>query len=309
MKFAKDSQVLIQGITEPLGELHATLMKDYGTNVVAGVSPGCGGQKVGEIPVFDLVEQAIATVGTIDTSMIFVPPYGVLDAAYEAIAAGVRQIIIVTAGVPPLDMVKLVRKAEATETLVVGPNCPGIIVPGRVLLGTHPGQLYSPGSVGIISCSGTLTYQVALELTQAGLGQSVVVGIGCDAIVGSSFSQWLQILDEDEHTEVIVVVGETTTDGGEELAAHYIAEAIDKPVIAYIAGQHAPVERRWSHASNLLAAKLSAKKAKEGNVEADDADSVNRKIAAFKQRNISLVERPSDMIQLLNKLLTSSKQS
>ena len=193
MNLTPESKVLIQGITEPLFSTHAARMKAYGTNVVAGVNPGQGGQILHDIPVFDLVEQALAAVGAVDTTIIFVGPYQALDAALEAISAGIRQIIIVSAGMPPLDMVRLLRKTEATETLVVGPNSPGIIVPGKILLGTHALEFYIPGRIGIVSRSTTLTYEIALELTKASLGQSISVSIGSDAIAGSSFLQWLQI--------------------------------------------------------------------------------------------------------------------
>ena len=186
MNLTPESKVLVQGITEsPASTRAALMMKAYGTNVVAGVSPGRGGLDLEGIPIFDLVEEAVAAVGHVDTTVILVDPYWVLDAALEAIAAGIRQIAIVTEGVPPLDMVCLVRKAEATETLVIGPNSPGIIVPDKLLLGTHPKEFYTPGPIGVISRSSTLTYEVALLLTEAGLGQSMAVCIGCDAIVGS----------------------------------------------------------------------------------------------------------------------------
>ena len=207
MNFSPESKVLIQGISEPLGSIYAPLMQAYGTQILAGTHPGQGGESLHGIPVFDLVESAVSQLGPIDTSIIFTRPYAVLDAALEAIAANIRQIVLVTEGVPPLDMVALLRKAEATETLVLGSNSPGIIVPGQVSLGTHPPDFYTAGAVGLISRSGTLTYEIALELTQAGLGQSIGVSIGGDAIVGSSFPQWLQILDEDEATEVIVFGG------------------------------------------------------------------------------------------------------
>ena len=304
MNFSPNSKVLVQGVTEPLGGRHAALMKAYGTNVVAGVSPGHGGQELDGIPIFELVEQATAAVGTVDTTLIFEPPYLVLDAAYEAIASGIRQIIIITAGMPPLDMVRLVRKAEATETLVVGPNCPGIILPGQLLLGTHPTQLYTPGKVGLISCAGTLTYEVALELTKAGLGQSIGVGIGRDAIVGSSFAQWLQILDEDEQTQAIVLVGEIAGNGGEEAAARYIKEAIDKPVVAYMAGQQVPREKLRGHAGTVIAAQLLGQEGKQKvtSVRAD-LDIAARKIEVFKRAKIPLASRPAEIVKLLKKVL------
>ncbi len=305
MNFTPDTKILIQGITEVLGSTHAALMKAYGSNVIAGISPGCGGQTVEDIPVFDLVEQALRQVGPVDITVIFVKPYGVLDAALEAISAGIRQIIIITEGMPPLDMVKLVRKAEATDTLVLGPNTPGIIVPEKVLLGIHKSDFYTPGSVGLISRSGTLTYEIALQLTQAKLGQSIAVGIGSDSILGSSFAQWLQILDEDDNTEAIVLVGEI---GGssEEEAAHYIAEAIDKPVVAYIAGLHAPKGKRLGHAGDIMAAQLST--GKTFNIVGADPDTAQSKIQAFKAAKIPVASNPAQIPALVKKALKHKKK-
>ncbi|NJO42867.1 MAG: CoA-binding protein [Cyanobacteria bacterium CRU_2_1] len=294
MNFTSDSKVLIQGITEPLGAAYAPLMRSYGTQVVAGVGAGYGGQVIEGIPVFDMVEQALGHVGRVETTVIFGPPYLVLDAALEAIAAEIRQIIIITEGVPPLDMVHLSRKADATETLVVGPNCPGIIVPGQILLGTHPPSFYIPGSVGLVSRSGTLTYEVAFELTHAALGQSIAVGIGGDRIPGSSFQQWLQILDEDDQTDVIVLVGEIGGDS-EEVAARYIAEAIDKPVVAYIAGRTAPKGQLMGHAGAIIASQIV-----DLGVEIGTAES---KLTAFKQSKIPVADRPSQIPELVKKVL------
>jgi len=300
MNLTPDSQVIVQGTTISPSLAHAVVqMKTYGTCVVACVSPGQSGQELSGIPVFDLVEQVIANVGEIDISMIFVHPYKVLDAALEAIAAGIRQLIIVTEGMPPLDMVHLVRKAEITETLVVGPNCSGIIIPDKLLLGTHPSEFYKPGNVGLLSRSSTLTYEVAAELTQAGLGQSIAVSIGSDFIVGSSFLQWLEILDEDENTDVIVLVGEM---GGtsEEEAASYIAEAIDKPVVAYIAGLHAPATKLLGHASLLMTSKVVTNMVDAGTVES--------KISAFKTAEVLVAERPSEVPILVKKALKRRKK-
>jgi len=296
MSFTSDHKVLVQGITGALGVLYAPLMKAYGTQVVAGVAPGHGGQRVADIPVFDLVEQALEAVGKVDTTVIFVEPYRVLDAALEAIAAEIRQIVLITEGVPPLDMVRLARKADGVETLIVGPDSPGIIVPGQVLLGTHPPEFYTPGSVGLLSRSGTLTYEVALQLTQAGLGQSIAVGIGGDRIVGSSFQQWLQILEEDDQTDVIVLVGEIGGDS-EETAARYIAEAIDKPVIAYIAGRTAPKNQPMGHAGAIIASLVAG-----WGTEIGTADS---KIAAFKEAGIPVADRPSQISDLVKQALSS----
>ncbi len=292
MNLQPDSKILFQGITAELSATHGVQMKVYGTKVVAGVNPGLGGQTFDDIPVFDLVEQALAEVGLIDTTLIFVPAYQALDAALEAISAGIRQIIIVSSGMPPLDMVHLLRKAEATETIIVGPNSPGIIIPGKLLLGTHRSEFYIPGAVGIVSRSSTLTYEIALELTKAGLGQSMAVSIGGDAIAGSSFLQWLQMFDSDDATEVIVLVGEL---GGnsEEAAAHYITETINKPVIAYIAGRKAPAGRHWGHTGTLAA--VVGRGADVGTVQS--------KLAALKSAKIPIAEKPSQIPDLVKKAL------
>lgn len=290
MNLHSDSKVLIQGFCEPLSATHAVRMRAYGTNVVAGVSPGHGGQTLHDIPVFDLVEQALAVVGPVETTIIFVKPYQALDAALEAIAAGIRQIIIISAGMPPLDMVHLLRKAEATETLVVGPNSSGIIVPEKILLGTHASEFYTSGPIGIISRS-TLSYEIAWSLTKAGLGQSISVSIGSDVITGSSFLQWLQILDEDETTQAIVLVGEP---GGasEEAAAQYVAEAIDKPVIAYVAGCHAPAGKYWGHVGTLAVARRGA-----------DTGTAQSKLNAFKEANVLTAELPGQIPELVRNVL------
>lgn len=292
MNLTPDSKVLIQGFSEFISETHVAQMKAYGTNLVAGVNPGCGGQELYDLPIFDLVEEVVAQFGAIDTTIICVHPYQVLDAALEAIASNIRQIIIISGGVPPLDMVQLLRKAEACETIVVGPNSPGIIVPGKILLGTHPGELYTPGCVGIVSRSSTLTYEIAWELTKAGMGQSISASIGSDAIIGSSFLQWLQILDEDEATQAIVLVGQPGG-GSEEVAAQYITEAIDKPVIAYIAGRHAPPAKHWRQTGTL--ATFVGRDPSYGTAQS--------KLAAFQTAQVPVAERPSEIPELLKKVI------
>ena len=290
MNLTPDSKVIIQGFYEFISATHIAQMKAYGTNLVAGINPGSGGEQQYGVPVFDLVEEVIEQFGIIDTTIICVHPYQVLDAALEAIASNIRQIIIISAGVPPLDMVQLLRKAEACETLVVGPNSPGIIVPGKILLGTHPSEFYTPGPVGIVSRSSTLTYEIACELTKAGLGQSISVSIGSDAIVGSSFLQWLQILDEDDTTEAIILVGQPGG-GSEETAARYIAEAIDKPVIAYIAGKQAPPAKHWRQTGTL--ATIIGRDPNFGTAQS--------KLAALKEAEVPVAERPSQIPELLRK--------
>ncbi|MEA5505943.1 CoA-binding protein [Halotia wernerae UHCC 0503] len=292
MNLTPDSKVLIQGFSEFISATHIAQMKAYGTNLVAGVNPGSGGQQLYDLPIFDLVEEVVEQFGAIDTTIICVHPYQVLDAALEAIASHISQIIIISAGVPPLDMVQLLRKAEVGETLVVGPNSPGIIVPGKILLGTQPSEFYTPGPVGIVSRSSTLTYEVAWELTKADLGQSISVSIGSDAIVGSSFLQWMQILDEDETTEAIVLVGQPGGDS-EEAAARYITEAIDKPVVAYIAGRQAPPIKNWRQTGTL--ATVIGRDPNFGTAQS--------KLAAFQAAQVPVAERPSQISELLKKAI------
>lgn len=294
MNLTPDSKVLVQGITQSLGSYYTARMKAYGTNVVAGVSAGHGGQELHGVPVFDLVEQALSKTGPVEATIIFVESYSALDAALEAIDAGIPQIILVTGGIPPLDMVRLLRKTQASETLIVGPNSSGIIVPGKVLLGTQESEFYMPGSVGLISRAGTLTYEVALALTQAGLGQSIGVNLGSDAIVGSSFRQWLEILARDESTKAIVLVDQT---GGssEEETAQYIAEAINKPVVVYVAGRYTPIDKQVSNAGATIAAQLSG--------PITNASTAQHKVEAFKKAKIPVAERPSRIPELVRKAL------
>lgn len=298
MIFAPSSQVIVQGITESIGRTYAPILRHYGTQVIAGVSPGWGNQFIAEIPVFDLVEQVVNRCGRIDISLICTHPYDVLDAAIEAMQVGIRQLILITQGVPPIDMVDLILQAEATDTLLVGPNGPGVILPGKMLLGTHPPMFYTPGRVGLLTRNGPLTYDVARTLTKAGIGQSIGVSIGSDSIVGSTFQQWLQILEEDEETDAIVLVGEI---GGEseELAATYISESIDKPVIAYVAGQTAPRDRRLGHAGTLIEAKTGDFGAELGTAES--------KISAFKKAGVPVADRPSQIPDLLCRVMSPKR--
>ncbi|MFM7441366.1 MAG: CoA-binding protein [Snowella sp.] len=294
MKWQSDSKILIQGVAEPAAAYYATRLYASGTQIVAGVESGQGGSQVGEIPVFDLVEQAVAAKGEIDITLIFLPPYRVLDGALEAIAAGIRQIIIISAGVPPLDMVYLLREAQTTNTFILGSGSQGLLLPGKLWLGTSEPEFYTPGSVGIVSRTEQLMGEIARELTQAGIGQSIAVSLGTDSIIGSTFEQWLQILEEDEATEAIVLLGQPN--GCAEIAAaEYIAAAIEKPVVAYIAGLHAPVERRLADATTIIAAQLSH------SVPAISTD--KQAISAFKQAQVKVAKRPSEIPQLLKTAL------
>ncbi|MGH2415199.1 MAG: succinate--CoA ligase subunit alpha, partial [Microcystaceae cyanobacterium] len=284
----------IQGITEPLGSHYAARMKAYGTNIVAGVSAGQGSQQIDEIPLFNLVEEAIAAIGAIETTLIFVEPYAVLDAALEAIASEIGQIIIISRGVPPLDMVRLLKKAQSTNTFVLGSGSQGLIVPEKFWLGISEPQFYIPGEVGIISRTDNLGDEIALSLTQAGCGQSMAISLGTDGIIGTTFEQWLQILEEDDTTEAIVLIGQPSG-SAEVKAAEYIAEAIEKPVIAYIAGLHSPVERSFGDAATIITNQLS--------YSAPTNNTNKQTLAAFKQAKISLAKRPSEIPDLVKKAL------
>jgi succinyl-CoA synthetase alpha subunit len=294
MQWTPESKVLVQGIAQPLGAYYASRMKAYGTNIVAGVSVGYTGEPIDGIPVFDLVEEALCEVGAVEIGLIFVHPYNVLDAALEAIAAGIRQLIIVSGGVPPLDMVDLLKKARATNTFILGSGSQGLMIPEKLWLGIHEPQFYQPGKVGLISRTDGFSDEVALTLTQAGLGQSIAVSLGTDGIIGSNFEQWLQILEEDEVTEAIVLLGQSN--GRAEIAAaEYIASAIEKPVIAYIAGLYAPVERSFGDAATIIAAQLSH------TVSATSTD--KQTIAALKQAKVTIAKRPSEIPKLVQKNL------
>lgn len=295
MNLTPESKVIVQGIAETFASDYASRMKAYGTNIVAGVSVGRGGQQINDIPVFDLVEEAISAVGAVDTSLIFVEPYRVLDAAKEAIAAGIRQIIIVSAGVPPLDMVVLAKKAQAINTWILGPASAGLIVPDRIWLGTCEPQFYTPGKVGIISRNDFLAAEVALELNQAGLGESIVVNIGTEGIIGSNFHHWLPVLDKDPDTEVILLLGQSFS-SAEATVAEYIASAISKPTIAYLAGLQAPVEKSFENAASIIANQLSY------SVPASSTD--KETLAAFSKAKIPLAKRPSQIPDLVKKALS-----
>ena len=228
-------RVLIQGIDCPLGDRCAGRMRAYDSPAVAGVAAGRAGARLGQLPTFDLVERACDTVGDLDVSLIATEPFAVLDAGLEAIAAGIRQIFVLTPGVPPLDMMQLLRKAETANATVLGAGSRGIIVPGQALLGSYDPQFYRPGTIGLVSGVGCLTDEVAIALNKANLGQSLVVNLGTEEILASSYEPWLEILNEDPATTAILLVARADR-GDLEAVADYIAADIGKPVIAYLAG-------------------------------------------------------------------------
>tara|TARA_B100000035_G_scaffold313446_1_gene327158 strand:+ start:3144 stop:4016 length:873 start_codon:yes stop_codon:yes gene_type:complete len=247
----KDTRLIVQGFTGSQGTLHSEQSIEYGTNIVGGVTPGKGGQTHLNKPVFDSVEEAINEVEP-NASIIFVPAKFCKSSIIEAAEAGIKLIICITEGIPTLDMLDVKKQIDELGVRLIGPNCPGVITPGEAKLGIMPGNIHKPGSIGIISRSGTLTYEAVKQTTDLGFGQSSCVGIGGDPIPGSSFIDMLKLFEEDDQTEAIVMVGEI---GGnaEESAAEYIKNNITKPVISYIAGKTAPAGKRMGHAGAIIA--------------------------------------------------------
>jgi len=245
-----DTRVVVQGITGGEGKFHTEQMIEYGTNVVAGAVPGKGGQEVAGVPVYDTVEQA-AVEEDADASVVFVPPAFAADAIFEALDAPVDVVVAITEGVPVQDMARVKRAEQESDTYLVGPNCPGVITPGEAKLGILPGNIFSEGSVGLVSRSGTLTYQVVDNLTERGIGQSTAIGIGGDPIIGTNFVDALQVFDEDPDTDAIVMCGEIGGEDEEEAAA-YIDEHVDTPVVGFIAGRTAPPGKRMGHAGAIV---------------------------------------------------------
>ena len=267
------TRVVVQGITGREGHFHTQQMLDYGTVVAAGVTPGKGGQDVEGVPVFNTVHEAVDKEG-VNTSCIFVPRSFAADAILEAASAGLDVIVCITEGIPALDMVKVVSFLEGRRSVLIGPNCPGIISPEKTKVGIMPGQIHRTGEIGVISRSGTLTYEVVDQLSRVGLGQSTCIGIGGDAIIGTTFIDHLKRFKEDPQTRGVVIIGEI---GGssEEEAAKYIKKEFNKPVIAFIAGQTAPPGKRMGHAGAIISG---------GQGKAQD------KIAAFEAEGIPVIQ-------------------
>lgn len=284
----KKTRLVVQGITGREGTFHALACRDYGTTVVAGVTPGKGGSRHEGVPVLDTVREAVAKEGA-NTALIFVPPAFAADAILEAIDAAVPLVICITEGIPTLDMVRVARFLRGSGTRLIGPNCPGIISPGKAKVGIMPGHIHKRGKVGVVSRSGTLTYEAVGQLTRLGLGQSSCVGIGGDPIIGTTFVDCLGLFEDDPATHAILMIGEI---GGtaEEEAAAFVKRHVSKPVVGYIAGQTAPPGRRMGHAGAIIS---GGKGTAAG------------KVTALRRAGIAVVKSPAEMGAAVKKALNA----
>ena len=282
----KHTKLVVQGITGRDGSFHTSKMKEYGTNIVAGVSPGKGGQMVHDIPVFNTVEEAVAKTGA-NTSIIFVPAAMAGDAILEAADAGIELVICISEGVPTLDMVKATNYLKKKNVKLIGANCPGLITPGEALIGILPGNIFKKGNVGLMSRSGTLTYEMVNQLTTHGIGQSTCIGIGGDPVAGLYYQELLQMFEDDPETDAIVLIGEIGGDA-EERAAQFIKDKITKPVVAFIAGQTAPPGKRMGHAGAIISS---------------GSGTAAEKIAAFEAVGVPVARRPVEIPDLIKQKL------
>lgn len=279
----RNTKLVVQGITGRDGSFHAKQMMEYGTQVVAGVTPGKGGQKFeGSVPIFNTVMDAVKATGA-NTSVIYVPPPFAADAIMEAAAAGIALVVCITEGVPVLDMTKVYPFVKERGVRLIGPNCPGLITPGEAKVGIIPGRICTPGPVGVVSRSGTLTYEVVYQLTRAGIGQTTCVGIGGDPINGTNFIDCLEAFEKDPKTKAVAMMGEI---GGtdEQEAAEFVKKHMKKPVVGFIAGQTAPPGRRMGHAGAIISG---------------SAGTAAEKIEAFKAAGMGVAERPIDFVELI----------
>lgn len=273
-----NTRVVVQGITGRDGSFHTRQMLDYGTKVVAGVTPGKGGQGVEGVPVYNTVKEAVDKEGA-NTSVIYVPAVFAQDAIYEATDASIELVVAITEGIPAIDMIEVMDYLKDKKTRLIGPNCPGIITPGATKVGILPGYIFTPGPVGIVSRSGTLTYEVVYQLTLSGIGQSTCLGMGGDPIVGTGFIDALELFEADEQTKAVVLIGEI---GGtdEEDAAEYIAKGVKTPVVGFIAGQTAPADKRMGHAGAIIAG---------------GRGTAAEKIAALKSAGVHVCQSPAEI--------------
>tara|TARA_Y100000590_G_scaffold436278_1_gene556662 strand:- start:210 stop:1076 length:867 start_codon:yes stop_codon:yes gene_type:complete len=282
----ENTKVMVQGITGNQGSFHTNLMQQYGTNVISGVVPGKGGESVFGVPVFDTVIQAVE-FDRPDCAVVFVPAAVAADAILEEVACGIPLIICITEGIPVLDVTRVMQAVNASGVRLIGPNCPGLISPGRSKVGIMPSHIHMPGPVGVVSRSGTLTYEVVQALTDAGIGQTTCVGIGGDPIIGTSFVEAVKMFQEDDETRGIVVIGEIGGEG-EEQCAEYIGKYVDKPVVGFISGRSAPAEKRMGHA---------------GAIVSGSTGSADAKISAFEEVGVSVARIPTDIAALISDLL------
>jgi len=282
-----DTRLVVQGITGSEGKFHAERMGEYGTNVVAGVTPGKGGEEVLGVPVYDTVEEAVRE-GNANTSVVFVPPAFAGDAIMESLDSELDLCIAITEGIPTHDMIKVNRRLSEVETKLVGPNCPGVITPGEAKVGIMPGNIFDSGSVGLVSRSGTLTYQLVDSLGRRGIGQSTVVGIGGDPIIGTTFIDAVREFENDDSTDAIALVGEI---GGsdEERAAEWIAENASKPVVGFIAGRTAPPGKQMGHAGAI--------------VSGSGTGTAESKMSALREAGVDVAETPGEVADLIEKVL------
>ncbi|GAB4345618.1 MAG: succinate--CoA ligase subunit alpha [Candidatus Abyssubacteria bacterium] len=288
----RNTRLLVQGITGNEGAFHTRQCIEYGTNVVAGVTPGKGGSKFDNVPVFNTVERAVLESGA-NASLVFVPPAFAADAIMEAADAGVGLVVCITEGIPTLDMVRVKRYLRGRATRLIGPNCPGVITPGEAKVGIMPGFIHKPGRVGLISRSGTLTYEAVDQLTRLGIGQSTCIGIGGDPIIGSTFVDLLKLFQEDDNTDAVVIIGEI---GGtaEEQAAEYARDHMSKPIVSFIAGKTAPPGKRMGHAGAIIAG------GKGTAVE---------KIEAMRAAGVTVCENPARIGETVRGVLTERRTS
>jgi succinyl-CoA synthetase alpha subunit len=283
----KDTKVITQGITGATGLFHAHGARDYGTQMVGGVTPGKGGTSIDGFPVYDTVREAVAQTGA-TASVIYVPPPFAADSIMEAIEAGLDLVCCITEGIPVLDMIKVKQYLQGKKTRLIGPNCPGVITPGECKIGIMPGYIHKPGKVGVVSRSGTLTYEAVWQLTCLGLGQSTCVGIGGDPVNGTNHLDVLQMFEEDPNTEAVIMIGEIGGNAEEE-AARFVKEHMTKPVAGYIAGRTAPAGKRMGHAGAIISG---------------GKGTAAEKIAVLEECGISVAASPAEMAQALMKIYT-----